>query len=251
MATYNFGTGALYGYRTDAPGTPVRLGVLQDVQLDVKTTMKKLTGEGQYAYAVGVGERNVTVKAKFGQISALMMANLYFGVPIVTGKTAVADRESATVPAATAYTVSPANAATFLTDLGVQYAVSGIQMVKVPTNPSVGQYAVSLAGVYSFAAADASAAVRLSYIYSVAGSGGSLQVNQTLQGIQPVFSAVLRQSFSGPTGTNGQAIQLYACVADDLSLPSKQSDFTVLDFGFTAFANAAGQVINWSYDEVS
>jgi len=62
------------------------------------------------------------------------------------------------------YTVSVANA--FAVDLGVTYASSGASLTKVASNPALGQYSVSSAGVYTFAAADAGAAVKISYRYA-------------------------------------------------------------------------------------
>jgi len=49
-------------------------------------------------------------------------------------------------------------------DLGVVYAASGAPLTAVASAPAAGQYAVS-GGVYAFAAADAGAAVSLSYGY--------------------------------------------------------------------------------------
>lgn len=69
--------------------------------------------------------------------------------------------EAQTVPAAAPYTVTADNAATFAFDQGVTYA-NGAALVPVTANPTPGQYAVTN-GVYTFAEADAGAALRLAY----------------------------------------------------------------------------------------
>lgn len=53
-------------------------------------------------------------------------------------------------------------ALTWLTDVGVTYA-SGTALARVSGAPSVGQYAVTTSGAYTFAAADYGAAILLSY----------------------------------------------------------------------------------------
>lgn len=71
--------------------------------------------------------------------------------------------EAATVPAASAYTVTPRY--TWLADLGVTLVSSGLPMTAVSSNPAAGQYSVSSVGVYTFNSAQASAAVLLNYSF--------------------------------------------------------------------------------------
>ena len=53
--------------------------------------------------------------------------------------------------------------------LASSYASTGVQLTPVGSGPTVGQYSVS-AGVYTFAAADASAALLISFLYTTPGS---------------------------------------------------------------------------------
>jgi hypothetical protein len=70
--------------------------------------------------------------------------------------------EAWTVPAATPYQIAPmAPYGPWGSDLGVFYA-DGTALVAVPTAPAEGQYSVA-AGLYTFAAADAGAAIAISY----------------------------------------------------------------------------------------
>ncbi len=73
--------------------------------------------------------------------------------------------EAASVPASAPFTVTFATGfGKWGSDSGVTYA-NGTPLVAVASNPAVGQYAVSSTGVYTFAAADAVAAVLLNYGY--------------------------------------------------------------------------------------
>jgi len=80
-----------------------------------------------------------------------------------------------------AYTITVANAANYNDDLGVYYTAGGanagigttsgvFQRVAAPSQ--AGQYSVNFAtGVYTFASADATAPVLISYTYNVTGTG--------------------------------------------------------------------------------
>ncbi len=76
--------------------------------------------------------------------------------------------ETATVPSNPGpYTATVANASSFAVDLGVTYASSGAALTKVSSAPAAGQYSVNtVTGVYTFAAADAGAAVKIGYSYA-------------------------------------------------------------------------------------
>ncbi len=70
-----------------------------------------------------------------------------------------------TIPAATPHNLSAAAPfGAWASDLGVVYASSGVGLQAVNGAPGVGQYSVT-AGVYRFSAADAGAALALSYGY--------------------------------------------------------------------------------------
>lgn len=70
--------------------------------------------------------------------------------------------ESQVVPSTGSYSVQTVEP--FVSDLGVTYA-NGTALTKVASGPVAGQYAVSPLGTYTFAAADAGAAVLLSYAH--------------------------------------------------------------------------------------
>lgn len=70
--------------------------------------------------------------------------------------------EAKTIPAGTPWQVTVNGAATFSCDHRVTFS-SGTALARVTTAPTTGQYSVSSAGVYTFAAADASKAVNITY----------------------------------------------------------------------------------------
>lgn len=238
MPQYSFGSGVLFGTRTDvANSTPIRFGALQDVAIDFTFTLKELHGQYQFPLAVGRGTGKISGKAKFAQINGLTLNSLFFGQSLATGQTLTSLTEAQSVPASTPFTVSVANSATFAGDLGIAYAATGLPLTKVASAPIQGQYAVS-AGVYTFAAADAGAAVLISYTYTQASAGTTASISNQLMGSAPTFQANFFEVFNGKQVN----LQLNQCVGQKLTLSTKQEDFTIPEFDFMAFADAAGNI---------
>jgi len=236
----SFGSGAVWGERTDVVGSgigPRQFGVLQDIQIDFDWSDKELYGQLQFPVAVARGQGKITGKAKFAQILGLLYSDIFFGVTPATGQFAVSQLEAATVPATTPYIVTPANAASYNDDLGVSYAGSGKRFNRVRTPSAAGQYSVNFAtGLYTFSSADASAAVLISYTYNVATSGNKLTLTNQPMGITPTFKATFYSAY------NGTALRLNACTANKLSLPTKLDNWTISELDFIAFADASGTI---------
>ena len=246
MAIFQFGSGVLLGARTDIAGaTPVNFGLVQEVHLDLSFTTKELYGQNQFAVAIGRGTAKMTGKAKMAQISGLAFNNLFFGAALSSSYTASSLGEAASVPANSPYTVTVAHEGSFIADYGVVFAATGLPLSLVASSPGAGQYSVS-AGVYTFNAADAGKAVLISYIYTATGGQKIPLVNQPV-GTTPTFSAQLFTSFQGKTAT----VSLYNCVSSKLAYATKLEDFTVPELDFAIFANASGNVLDWSFSEAS
>jgi hypothetical protein len=239
MPAYSFGSGTLVGVRTDvANATPSQFGVLQDVQVDFSATLKELMGQNQFAVAVARSAMKVTGKIKSAKIVGSVYNDLFFGQTAVTGAVLQAVNEAGTVPT-TPYQITVSNAATFLTDLGVLNATTGLPLKKVASAPATGQYSVnSTTGVYTFAAADTTVAVLISYTYSSATGATKITIANQLQGAAPTFQMNLAETYNSKVLN----FQLNACVANKLSFPLKNSDWTINDIEFQAFADAAGNV---------
>ena len=239
---YNFGTGNLYATPVGG-GDPLPIGALQDVAIDFAGEVKQLYGQNQFALDVARGKVKIEGKAKTGLIDLNLYNSLFFGQAVTTGETLAAFNEAATVPGASAYAVTAANAAGFKTNLGVYYAGSGLKLSQVAAgSEAAGKYSVSAGGVYTFSAADASKAVLLNYAYGSSGTGYSLTGVNALIGVLPTFQVVLANQFKGKT----QTLTLFSCVSSKLSLPFRQDDYEVAEIDFMAQDNGAGQVFAWT-----
>jgi len=238
MSQYVFGTGQLFALPVGG-GAPLRFGALQDVSVDFNGDIKQLYGQYQYALDVARGRTKIDWKAMTGNIDAAAFNQVFFGGTVVTGNQLVqAINEPGTVPAMTTYTVTVTNAANFQNDLGVYLVSSGAQLVQVPSAPATGQYSVSIAGVYTFNVAQASAAVLINYMWQQPAVGGSLDIGNTLIGTTPKFQLILSQTYSAKVFT----LILYSCVAEKLTLPLKQEDHLIADLSGQAFADATNRV---------
>jgi len=199
----SFGSGAVWGERTDVTGSgigPRQFGVLQDIQIDFDWTDKPLYGQLQFPVAIARGQGKITGKAKFAQILGLLYSDIFFGLTPATGQFAVAQLEAASIPAVTPYTVTVASAANYNDDLGVVYGVSGKRFNRV-TTPSAA-------------------------------------VTNQVMGTTPTFKATFYTNYAG----SGMALRLNACMADKLSLPTKVDDWTIHELDFSAFADASGTI---------
>lgn len=238
MPQRSFGSGLLFATNTAANSTPIQFGTLQDVSLDISRTVKELYGQSQFPVAVGAAQMKVTGKAKVGQVNGRLYNDLFFGGTSATGQTKLAYNEPGAIPATTTYTVTVANSATWVDDEGVLYADTGLPFKRVATAPAVGEYSVA-AGVYTFAAADASKNVLISYTWTDAANGQTITVGNPLQGVQPTFSLIVQRGYNGQQ----EAFKLWSCISSKLTLPTKMADWGISEIDFTAFADAAGRVI--------
>ncbi|MBF6560537.1 MAG: hypothetical protein IVW56_09620 [Candidatus Binataceae bacterium] len=238
----SFGVGALWGERTDVTGTgigPRQFGRLQDISVTFDFTDKPLYGQSQFPVAIARGQGKITFNAKFAQILGNLYSDLFFGSSPAAGQFGVTQLEAAAVPATTPYTVTVANAATFNDDLGVVYAATGLAFQRVTTPTTAGQYSVNAAtGVYTFSAADESAAVLISYTYNVSATGFKTTISNQLQGTTPTFKLTLFETYQGL----GQALRLNACIASKLMLPNKIDEWAISELDGSAFADASGTI---------
>lgn len=99
-----FGSGVLFGAPNSgnlaSNPTPVRFGLLQDVQVTFKGDLKKLYGQQQFAAASARGKIDVSAKGKLAVIDPLAINQLYFGQAQAAGITLIADQEQQAIPAA-------------------------------------------------------------------------------------------------------------------------------------------------------
>lgn len=246
MATYSFGSGALIGVRTDvANATPVNFGLIQEVSIEDSADIKELYGQYNRAQAVARGKVKTTCKAKVAKISGLAFSNFYYGIAPVAGQITTQFEESGTVPG-TPFAITVANAANFVDDLGVFAGATGLPLRKVASTPAVGEYSVA-AGVYTFNTADTTKVMKITYTYSISGTGQKIVVANQFMGAAPYFQAQFYTIFQG----QAVSLKLHSCVANKLNFASKLDDFLIPEFEFSCQPDAAGNVMTWSFSEAS
>lgn len=238
-----FGAGEFFGIPLfDALGniianpTPVRVGTMQEMGLDLSGDIKELFGQNQFAVEVARGKTKLDGKVKGATINAATLDSLFLG----QGRTAgtqddvVADTVGWVVPAGGPYTVAPTvpNSGTIAEDLGVTDA-NETPLTKVASAPSAGQYSYA-AGVWTFAAGDAGATVFVSYRYSFTNpKAQKIVITNPAMGAAASFGVRMVCKYAGKRCL----VVLNKVVASKLSfLSTKQDDFNIPEFDFAAQA---------------
>mgnify|MGYP000848901617 CR=1 FL=1 len=244
MPQYVFGSGVLWSTVEGTNRTPRKFGALQEVTVDISVNVKELNGQYRFPIAAAQGLGKITIKAKSAEIYGAQWAEIMFGDTTVTSsQRKIAVEEAGTVPG-TPYGITVSNSATWLEDLGVIDASTGLALKRVASVPSTGQYSVS-AGVYTFASADTTKAMLISYSYTPASTGSRLVLGNQHLGVSTFFSMHLQGAFDG----DGLYMKFYRCVAEKLSLATKLEDFVIPEFDARAFANSAGNVLELGFSD--
>lgn len=243
----NFGAGKLIAVPTHladgtaiATPTPVVLGTMQDISLDLSVELKTLYGSKRYPIAVGQGKGKTEIKAKYAEIDGGILGSLFFGKTASAGVKAAVFDQAATIPATPfQLTIDPPATGTFVDDLGVFNATTGVQFTRVASSPATGEYAVDEStGVYTFASADEGDSLKISYEYSDTTGGNVWTLTNETMGYTPSFTLLLQNGYDG----KNLVCKLNRCVSGKLSLPLKSDDFAIYDFEAEAFADAAGSL---------
>ena len=111
----------------------------------------------------------------------------------------------------------------------------------------IGQYSVA-AGVYTFAAADASTKVLISYNYTISATGLNVPIGNPLLGPTVNFAANLYGV--DPTTSLSYSLQLYNCVTEKFAIGTKLEDFVMPELDFRCYANAAGLYGQWNFPDI-
>lgn len=221
----------------NATPTPVRFAVLQDLAFEPSFELKMLHGERSFPVAVCRGKGKMSFKCKMGNFSAPMLGQYILGKSPVTAVKLLQVDDPITIAASV--TTTPPSAGTFLTDLGIVSALTGLPFKRVASAPAVGQYSVST-GTYTFNASDVGQAALRNYEYSIAANPGNSMYNfdNDMMGLAPTFS------YAGQTLYQGKrlVLNLTNCISGKMSLPQKNDDFALPDFEFEAFDNGAGNL---------
>lgn len=132
--------------------------------------------------------------------------------------------------------VVSANSADYMADLGTYFSNSGTLIKYTIGAPSAGEY-TEVGGSYFFG--DLNVSVLLNYLYTVV-TGNTLSVGNPFMGTTPRFMGVFSNTYEGQS----VVMQLFACVATKLTMPTKIDDYTIPELDFSAYQNAAGQTVD-------
>lgn len=236
-----FGSGVLYGRpiagNLPTNPSPFKFGVLQETTVDFKADLKKLYGQSQFAVATARGKLDVTIKGKLAVFDPNLLNQLYFAQPTITGYNLLVDGEAHTINTSNTNSTVVTNTPV-IENWGVINGVTGQEFILVPSAPAAGQYTVNLtSGQYTFAAADNTLAVLISYTYAV-NSGTTISLANQLMGYAPELQMLLYNKFRNKY----LAIELNDVTLGGLSIPTKLEDFWIADFDGSANVDASGSL---------
>ena len=236
MAQYNFGTGGLYLVDASSPAQATQVGVLKDVSLDISFDTKELRGSYTFPVDVARAGGKIEGSASFAQISGRLI-NAILGGTQTAGATVIgSNNEAGTVPG-TPYAITVANT-TGWSDLGVYNVTNSKFMTRVASSPATGQYSAT-AGVYTFAAADTTNKVQISYSYTSA-TANTVTLTNALMGSGTTYQISLWNTYK----SKNVGVKLYAATLGKYSFSMPNEDFTEETLDFMGFADSNNDVIS-------
>jgi hypothetical protein len=240
-----FGAGSVFVIASGL--TPVKIGTLQDIEIDISSAVAELYGANQFPEAVGRGKGKITGKGKSGKFDMTLFNNLFYGGTVDTAQYRKVIESSAAVAGASAPTFSVGNAGSSeVNDLGLYYTSNSVQLAKVSTSsaPNAGEYYNTSTGLYTVSTAETlNSSFLVSYDYLSTGNGNQLVIANQAMGIQPVFQIELWEGFTDFGTRTNFDLKLNRCVATKWSFPFKNSDFNISDFEFSCFADSTGNIM--------
>lgn len=238
-----YGVGTLTCIRTDISNpTPVPMGILQDVDVGFKFANKKLYGQYQLQVDEARGAEELTVKAKFARVYSGAY-DLFFGQGVTAGAGVAVQNSEAHTVAATTQQVT--NHSTFVDDLGVYYAATGIQLTRVAAgSEATGKYSVAPStGTYTFAVGD-EVALLFNYSYTTTTLNQLVLTNQFM-GTSPLFKTYLNITYRG----NSANFVFNQCTSSDLDNPFKNQDYMINGFNFAVQADSNNNIGSLSFTQ--
>ena len=169
-----------------------QFGILQDVQIDWDWQTKELWGQFQFPVDIARGQGKITGKAKFARIFGAIYGDLFFGQTPATGQLTVTENEAGSVPATTPYGDGRQRRQFLRRPRRLLRVGRQCRRALYPGHhPGLGEVqvfgSILATGIYTFSAADASAAILVSYLYAPSTGGKKLVVTNQLMGFTPTF----------------------------------------------------------------
>lgn len=244
-----FGTGLLaLTPNLTAPVTPVVVAVLEDISLDASFKIVDLVGNLQFAVDKAKAEGKLSGKFKSGYFAGGLINAILSGSTSAVGSNVAVFGESFTLAAGTYTTVKGAlTVAGAAGDLGVFDVTANKFLTAVTSGPTTGQYVpATSSGVMTFAAADNGHIIQVSYIYTGAAIGTTIQLNNQMMGMNTTFQMRLFNNYSAAAGganiATSAGLYLPVVTIPKLSLAFKNSGFMEKSVDFECSANAAGAI---------
>lgn len=231
MPQYNFGVGQLALIPSGSNPTPVPVAILMDVSVDISYDLKELRGSYQFPIDVAKGNGKITGKAKHANILGAAVSAVMSGATSATGQKIGVAGESATIPASP-YTVTVTNSANFDTDLGVLNLTQGKYMSRVASAPATLQYSVA-SGVYTFAAADTTNSLAISYSYTSTG-GRTTTLSNQLMGTSTPYVLHCYNTYSNNGTSKAFGLKFYAVHVPKFGFGMKAEAYSDVDIDFSA-----------------
>ena len=239
----NFGIGRLWGTPNGTNQTPVNFAVVKDCSLDLGGELDVMRGEKMYGIDAAKKGGKVVGKIGTAQLDPKALSLILTGVTRTTGtqKTILEEMPGTggAIPT-TPFQLTVAQSATFVADLGVLDTTTGLYMTRGATATGTGVYAVA-AGVYTFNTADVGHIVKISYRYSVAGSGSTYTLDNSLMATSTAFGLDLLET--------GMRVVLPAVHIPKLSFGLKSEGWNEFNLDFEAVQDSAGKVAYLYFDE--
>lgn len=244
MAQPLFGTGILALTQSITIPTPIQVAVLKDISLDASFTKKDLVGNLQFPVDAAKGEGKLSGKAKSGYFHGGLINAILSGSTVTTGSNVGVFNEAGTVPS-TPYQITVAGSATWVSDLAVFDVTAQKFLTRVAAAPATGQYSVA-AGVYTFAAADTTHIMSITYDKSMSAVGTTIKLTNQLMGTNTAFSLKLYNNYQPLAGgPNSAGVYLPMVVIPKLSFAFKNNDFFEKSLDFEALSDGAGNICSF------
>jgi len=244
-----FGTGlATLTPTASGAQTPIVVAVLQDISLDVSGKIVDLIGNMQVAVDKAKAEVKWSGKFKSGYFAGGLIAAILSGSTSAVGSQQPIFGETFTLSGATYTTTKGAlTIAGAAGDLGVFDTTANKFLTAVASAPATGQYVpATSAGLMTFAAADNTHIMQVSYLYTASAVGTTITYNNQYMGTNTTFAFRLFNNYQAAQGGANVAaaagIYLPVVTIPKLSLAFKNAGFTEKSVDFECSANAAGLV---------
>lgn len=232
--------GRVYFVPSGTNASKVSLAVIKNWTFELSQESSDLQGSGLDLLDTLPIKRSLKGKLSLSDFSSSIIAAVTSGTTISAG-VKLGTTYQTTVPSTPfQVTPTPPGSGTFYKDLGVVDLDAKKEMTCAATATGTGVYAVNEStGQYTFNTADATHNVLISYSYSVAGSGQTLEIASASAG---VASSTYALHFYGSAGGKSYGIYIPACRLPNLSLTMAPDAWSDVSVDYTAFLDGSNKL---------